>query len=127
MSMLFGTSLGRLSGGYKASLVARVHMRLGNWRKTVMPKEVRSSLESQKTPCHLYLSAGLSFQSLVSVLAGDPAHQAAGCSFSAMLQDVSEEAIEQVKTNLHIAIQTAPDWSKAWHSWALFNAQMLEY
>ena len=43
------------------------------------------------------------------------------------LQNVSEEAIEQVKTNLHIAIQTAPDWSKAWHSWALFNAQMLEY
>ena len=44
-----------------------------------------------------------------------------------MLQNVPEEAIEQVKTNLHIAIQTAPDWSKAWHSWALFNAQMLEY
>jgi len=40
---------------------------------------------------------------------------------------VSEEAIEQVKINLHVAIQTAPDWSKAWHSWALFNAQMLEY
>ena len=32
-----------------------------------------------------------------------------------------------MKTNLHIAIHTAPDWSKAWHSWALFNAQMLEY
>ena len=38
-----------------------------------------------------------------------------------------EQAIDQVKTNLHIAIQTAPDWGKAWHSWALFNAQMLEY
>lgn len=45
----------------------------------------------------------------------------------ATLQEVSEEAIEQVKTNLHVAIQTAPDWGKAWHSWALFNAQMLEY
>ena len=42
-------------------------------------------------------------------------------------QDVPEQAIEQVKTNLHVAIQTAPDWGKAWHSWALFNAQMLEY
>ena len=30
-----------------------------------------------------------------------------------------------MKTNLHVAIQTAPDWAKAWHSWALFNAQML--
>ena len=62
MSMLFGTSLGRLSGGYKASLVARVHMRLGNWRKTVMPKEVRSSLHSQKkavSPVTLYLLFGL--------------------------------------------------------------------
>ena len=48
MSMLFGTTLGRLSGGYKASLVARVHMRLGNWRKTVMPKEVRSRLKGKK-------------------------------------------------------------------------------
>ena len=43
------------------------------------------------------------------------------------MQDVPEQAIDQVKTNLHIAIQTAPDWGKAWHSWALFNAQMLEY
>ena len=41
MAMLFGTQQGRLSGGYKASLVARVHMRLGNWRKSVMPSEVR--------------------------------------------------------------------------------------
>ena len=40
MAMLFGTPQGRLSGGYKASLVARVHMRLGNWRKSVMPSEV---------------------------------------------------------------------------------------
>lgn len=32
-----------------------------------------------------------------------------------------------MKTNLRVAIQTAPDWGKAWHSWALFNAQMLEY
>lgn len=60
MSMLFGTTLGRLSGGYKASLVARVHMRLGNWRKTVMPKEVRCTLHWQVSPgtcdhssCHL--------------------------------------------------------------------------
>ena len=44
MSMLYGTTVGRLSGGYRASLVARVHMRLGNWRKAVMPKEVSSSL-----------------------------------------------------------------------------------
>ena len=43
------------------------------------------------------------------------------------MQDVPEQAIDQVKTNLHVAIQTAPDWGKAWHSWALFNAQMLEY
>lgn len=40
MAMLFGTPQGRLSGGYQASLVARVHMRLGNWRKSVMPSEV---------------------------------------------------------------------------------------
>lgn len=43
MAMLFGTSQGRISGGYKASLVARVHMRLGNWRKSVMPSEVRQA------------------------------------------------------------------------------------
>ena len=43
MAMLFGTPQGRLSGGYKASLVARVHMRLGIWRSLCMPSEVQST------------------------------------------------------------------------------------
>ena len=35
MAMLFGTPSGRVSGGYRASLVARVHLRLGMWRWSI--------------------------------------------------------------------------------------------
>lgn len=35
MAMLFGTPAGRSAGGYRASLVARVHLRLGMWRWTI--------------------------------------------------------------------------------------------
>ena len=29
--------------------------------------------------------------------------------------------------SLHLATQTAPDWGKAWHHWALFNVQAIEH
>ena len=32
-----------------------------------------------------------------------------------------------VKGSLHVAIQSAPDWAKAWHSWALFNVHAMEH
>ena len=64
MAMLFGTPQGRLSGGYKASLVARVHMRLGNWRKSVMPSEVSVNLAI----CRLY------YVIAASVLVTEPLH-----------------------------------------------------
>ena len=35
MAMLFGTPAGRAAGGYRASLVARVHLRLGMWRWSI--------------------------------------------------------------------------------------------
>ena len=35
MAMLFGTPSGRMAGGYRASLVARVHLRLGMWRWSI--------------------------------------------------------------------------------------------
>jgi hypothetical protein len=40
MAMLFGTPAGRQFGGYKASLVARVQLRLGMWRWSITPPEV---------------------------------------------------------------------------------------
>lgn len=43
------------------------------------------------------------------------------------LQDLTEEVIQAVKGRLHIAIQAAPDWAKAWHSWALFNVHAMEH
>ncbi len=67
MAMLFGTQQGRLSGGYKASLVARVHMRLGNWRKSVMPSEVSVNL----TVCILFNVIA------ASVLITEPLHKQA--------------------------------------------------
>ena len=35
MAMLFGTPAGREANGYRASLVARVHLRLGMWRWSI--------------------------------------------------------------------------------------------
>ena len=42
-------------------------------------------------------------------------------------QDLNEDVIETVKGSLHVAIQSAPDWAKAWHSWALFNVHAMEH
>ena len=42
-------------------------------------------------------------------------------------QDLSEDVIEAVKGSLHVAIQAAPGWAKAWHSWALFNVHAMEH
>ncbi len=39
MALVFGTPAGRLAGGYRASLVARVHLRLGLWRWSITPAE----------------------------------------------------------------------------------------
>jgi FKBP12-rapamycin complex-associated protein len=44
-----------------------------------------------------------------------------------LVQDLDEEVILAVKTQLHTAIQAAPDWAKAWHSWALFNVHAMEH
>ncbi len=35
MAILFATPAGRMAGGYRASLVARVHLRLGMWRWSI--------------------------------------------------------------------------------------------
>lgn len=35
--------------------------------------------------------------------------------------------IEAVKSSLHIAVQAAPDWAKAWHNWGLFNVQAMDH
>ncbi|BDA44527.1 Serine/threonine-protein kinase TOR [Coccomyxa sp. Obi] len=80
MAMLFGTPAGRAAGGYRASLVARVHLRLGMWRWNIS--------EANK--------------------------------------EVTEDVVEAVKRSLHISIQAAPDWAKAWHNWGLFNVNALE-
>lgn len=42
------------------------------------------------------------------------------------MQDVTEEVVEAVKRSLHISIQAAPDWAKAWHNWGLFNVNAME-
>ena len=44
-----------------------------------------------------------------------------------MPQEVTEDVIEAVKSNLHIAIQAAPDWAKAWHNWGLFNVNAMDH
>ena len=44
MAMMYGTPPGRQSGGYSASLVARVQQRLGMWRWHITPDEVRLSV-----------------------------------------------------------------------------------
>ena len=80
MAMVYGTPQGRLAGGYRASLVARVHLRLGLWRWSITPAE-----------------------------------------------ELTEGVIEAVKGSLHIAIQAAPEWAKAWHHWALFNVNAMQH
>ena len=40
MAMMFGTAQGRQTGGYRASLTARVQLRLGMWRWSITPAEV---------------------------------------------------------------------------------------
>ena len=40
MAMMFGTPQGRQTGGYRASLIARVQLRLGMWRWSITPAEV---------------------------------------------------------------------------------------
>ena len=44
-----------------------------------------------------------------------------------MLQELDSSTIEDVLGSLHLATQTAPDWGKAWHHWALFNVQAIEH
>ena len=44
-----------------------------------------------------------------------------------MLQEVTEDVVEAVKSSLHIAIQAAPDWAKAWHNWGLFNVNAMDH
>lgn len=44
-----------------------------------------------------------------------------------MSQEVTEDVVEAVKSSLHISIQAAPDWAKAWHNWGLFNVNAMEH
>lgn len=43
-----------------------------------------------------------------------------------VLQEVTEDVVEAVKRSLHISVQAAPDWAKAWHNWGLFNVNAME-
>lgn len=47
MAMLFGTPAGRAAGGYRASLVARVHLRLGMWRWNISEANKASTSSAQ--------------------------------------------------------------------------------
>lgn len=40
---------------------------------------------------------------------------------------MDSSTIESVLDSLRLATQTAPDWGKAWHHWALFNVHAVEH
>lgn len=44
-----------------------------------------------------------------------------------MPQELDSSTIENVLSSLHLATQTAPEWGKAWHHWALFNVQAIDH
>lgn len=94
-------------GGYRAPLLARVHLRLGIWTWTYEVKMAKLAADQAR------------ITDTQDGFAEAPHHHES--------HGLQAEVIQEVQHHMRTATDTAPSWAKSWHQWGLFNLTLLAH